>query len=122
MNSVFLTGYLPSDATERTCPKTYVRKLCFDVVSRDSKGVEARRTCFLDSEDLIKKHLAVLDQGRAVIVTGENTDRPVIEQGRTKFIAREIRVLALEVPNRTGVPARVEEEETQAPETGESNQ
>jgi hypothetical protein len=103
MNQVLLTGYLPMDTVTRVCPTSYQQKLCFKVVGRDSKGMEISRDCVIEDAELFKKYEPILDRGRAVVIRGESTDRPVLERGRLKFFAKEIRVLEIEVPNRSGV-------------------
>jgi hypothetical protein len=61
----------------------------------------------LEDSDLIKRYEPLLDAGRAVVIAGELCSRAVKERDVVKFITREIRVLEMEIPNRTGVPAKV---------------
>ncbi|HWA07943.1 MAG TPA: hypothetical protein VG838_00600 [Opitutaceae bacterium] len=103
MNRVIFTGYLPTDSVMRVAPGG-ARKLTFDVVLRDSAGVEVPERCFLDREELIKKHEPLLTAGRGVIIEGERTGHQYEDRrtGAKGNWIREVRVTHAEFPNRGG--------------------
>lgn len=112
MNTRFFTGYLPGDATTAYAPATAERaalpRLCFDVMLRDSEGAEFTDKCVIDDAALQRTHGHLLTAGRAVIIEGEQTARPVYRNRVLVGYSREVRVRRIEIPNRS------------APKTGEA--
>jgi hypothetical protein len=109
MNARFFTGWLPQGADEAWAPATAergpLRRLIFEVMIRDSRGVEFPEKCFVDDAAAAQQWAPLLTAGRAVIVAGEQTARAVVQHGRTAFFAREVRVTGMEFPNRGRGPA-----------------
>lgn len=105
MNSRFFTGYLPADATTAYAPATADRpalpRLCFDVMLKDSEGVEFTDKCVIDDPALQRAHGHLLTAGRAVVVEGEQTARPVYRNKVHVGYSREVRVRRIEIPNRS---------------------
>lgn len=110
MNKRFFTGWLPKDAESAWRPRSAdheaVPLLVFEVLMKDSAGVEFPEKCFIDDARLIAAHGERLTAGAAVMVEGEQTARPWHERGVLKGFVREVRVLGLEVPNRAGKPRK----------------
>ena len=100
MNIVILSGYLPADAVMRTSPSGW-RKLTCELMSRDSRGETVETKLEIDREDLVREMEPLLTRGRAVIVHGEQAMREVKENGVLKYVVRFVRVLEIEVPNRS---------------------
>ncbi|EIQ00731.1 hypothetical protein OpiT1DRAFT_05286 [Opitutaceae bacterium TAV1] len=106
MNTRFFTGYLPRDAAPAFTPPaegaSAVKKLLFDVVIRDSRGVEFPEKCVLEEASLMRDYEPLLTAGRAVIVEGEQTARPFYKSGMLAGHVREVRVRRMEFPARGG--------------------
>jgi hypothetical protein len=106
MNARFFTGYLPKDAATAWAPATAehgpLPRLVFDIMLRDSRGVEFSDKCMVDDPALIREYEALLTAGRAVIVEGEQTARPFHKHGVLEGYVREVRVHRIEFPNRGG--------------------
>lgn len=106
MNTRFFTGYLPADAEQYFAPATAERaaepRLVFDVMLRDSRGVEFVEKCLIDEPRRIREYQPLLTAGRAIIVEGEQTARPYHDRGVLKGYVREVRVWKIEFPNRGG--------------------
>jgi hypothetical protein len=115
MNTRLFTGYLPAAADEAWAPAQLGRpnepRLVFDVIIKDSQGNEFPEKCFVDNLTLVKTAKPLLTAGRAIIAQGEQTARPFIKHGITSGWMREVRVTALEFPNR----ARSKEETAKTP-------
>ena len=99
INIVTLTGWLTADPISRTTPGG-VQRLCFDLHTKDSTAHDVQVACFIESSALIHKVEPLLIPGRGIVIQGEMTQREVTKDGRTKWIAREVRVLGCEIPNR----------------------
>lgn len=99
INTTTLTGWLTADPIQRCTPKGEQR-LCFMLHTKDSHGLEVEVACFVDVIGLALRVEPLLMPGRGIVVQGEMTQREVEVAGRTKWIAREVRVLGCEVPNR----------------------
>lgn len=112
MNTRLFTGYLPADCDEAWAPATLNRpnepRLVFDVVLKDSQGNEFPEKCFVDDLALVKTAKPLLTAGRAIVAQGEQTARPYIKHGVTTGWIREVRVTALEFPNRGKAKENVE--------------
>lgn len=113
MNTRFFTGYLPTQASLAYAPATAdhaaLPRLLFDVVIRDSHGVEFPEKCLVDEPRLIADYQPLLTAGRSVIVQGEQTARPFVERGVTRGHVREVRVQRMEFPNRGGKKPETDE-------------
>lgn len=94
----------------RVTPGTGVQRLCFNLHAHDSRGMEVVVPCFIESAPVIKKVEELLVPGRGIVVDGEETQREVVKNDRTKWIAREVRVLGCEVPNRSAQAPVAQEE------------
>jgi hypothetical protein len=105
MNTRLFTGYLPADADEAWAPAQLGRpnepRLVFDCIVKDSRGNEFPERCYVDDLELVKSAKPQLTAGRAIIAQGEQTARPYIKHGVTTGWLREVRVTALEFPNRS---------------------
>ncbi len=104
INTVTLTGWLTADPISRTAPGGAQQRLCFDLHTKDSNAHDVQIACFIESSPLIFKVEPLLIPGRGIIVQGEMTQREVEKDGRTKWIAREVRVFSCEIPNRQAIP------------------
>jgi hypothetical protein len=120
MNTRLFTGYLPAAADEAWAPAQLDRpnepRLVFDVIIKDSQGNEFPEKCFVDNLTLVKTAKPLLTAGRAIIAQGEQTARPFIKHGITSGWMREVRVTALEFPNRARgkeETAKTQKEETE---------
>lgn len=106
MNTRFFTGYLPAEAEEAWAPATAehgpLPRLVFEVMLKDSRGVEFIDKCLLDDPRLIREYRPLLTAGRAVIVEGEQTARPYHRLGVLQGYVREVRVWRMEFPYRGG--------------------
>jgi single-stranded DNA-binding protein len=102
INSLTLTGWLTADPIPRYAPGGAMT-LCFKLHTKDSKDVEVLLPCFIDSPAVALRVEPLLLPGRGIVVNGEMTQREVIKNDRTKFIALEMRVMGCEVPNRSAV-------------------
>jgi hypothetical protein len=119
MNFSFQSGWLHGDATEAWRPavagRLAQRVLTFELRNKDSRGAEVVHRVVVDETGLIERAGPHLTSGRTVLLHGELISRPVTDQ-RTGFLkgyVREIRALAIEIPNR----ARMAPEEAEgAPE------
>lgn len=105
MNTRFFTGWLPQGAERAYAPATRehgpLPRLVFEVMIKDSRGVEFPEKCLVDDAGRIDEWEPLLTAGRAVIVTGEQTARPFAQHGVTKGFVREVRVTGIEFPNRS---------------------
>jgi hypothetical protein len=105
MNTRFFTGFVPSDAVAATVPATAttapVRKLVFDVVIRDSRGVEFPEKCEVDDPELVKKYEPLLTSGRVVVCEGEQTAYEFRDHGVLKGWRRQVRLRRIEFPDRS---------------------
>jgi hypothetical protein len=108
INTLTLTGWLTADPISRTAPGG-AQRLCFDLHTKDSRGHEVQVACFIDSGPLMLRVEPLLLPGRGIVVTGEMTQREIEQLGRTKWIAREVRVIGCEVPNRSAIKPATEE-------------
>lgn len=118
MNTRLFTGYLPKDADEAWAPATEHRpgepRLVFDVILRDSAGREFPEKCFIDALALVKSAKPFLTAGRAIIAQGEQTARPYEKHGVTTGWIREVRIQAIEFPNRARTETPTPEKEKAA--------
>lgn len=114
MNTRMFTGYLPADCDEAWAPATENRpgepRLVFDVIVRDSTGREFPEKCFIDALSLVKSAKPYLTAGRAIIAQGEQTARPYEKHGVTTGWIREVRIQAIEFPNRARAEAPEQKE------------
>jgi hypothetical protein len=105
MNLRIFTGYMPADAQQAFVPATAdapaLRKLVFDVVIKDSRGVEFPEKCMVDDPELIAKYESLLTSGRMVVCEGEQTAYPFHERGVLKGYTRKVRMHRMEFPNRS---------------------
>ena len=124
MNTRIFTGYLPGEAAVAYAPATKdhgaLPRLVFDVVIKDSLGVEFPEKCLVDDPAAIARWQPLLTAGRAVIVQGEQTARPFVKDGVTRGFTREVRVMAMEFPNRGRAKTKDEEPANDAEERHES--
>lgn len=102
INTLTLTGWLTADPIPRYAPGGAMT-LCFKLHTKDSREHEVLLSCFIEDAALVQRVEPLLLPGRGVVVHGEMTQREVVKNDRTKFIALEMRVLACQVPNRTAV-------------------
>jgi len=100
INTVALTGWLTADPVSRTAPGG-AQRLCFDLHTEDSYAHEVQIACFIESGPLLQRVEPLLMPGRGIVLQGELTQRDVLKNGRVLFIAREVRVLRCEIPNRS---------------------
>lgn len=107
MNLRILTGYLPADGAVAYAPATAehgpLPRLVFEVMLRDSQGIEFPDRCVVEAAERIREYQPLLTAGRAVIVQGEQTGRQYVDRHGVKGNwIREVRVHAMEFPNRGG--------------------
>jgi len=110
MNTRFFTGYLPKDADLAYAPATADHgpqpRLVFEVIIRDSHGLEFPERCVIEDTGLINDYRPLLTAGRSVIAQGEQTGRQFIDRHGVKGgWVREVRVQHMEFPNRGGKKA-----------------
>lgn len=103
MNDVVISGYLPADAVVRTTPNGQ-QKLTCEIISQDGRVAPVEVKCEIERPDLVQNMEPLLVRGRAVLVRGELAMRPVREAGVLRYMARFVRVLEIEVPNRGKMP------------------
>lgn len=113
MNVLCVSGYLPADPVERVSPDGK-RKLAFDVRVMDSRRHESTQKCFVEEPELGPISISaapLMKAGRAVWIHGEVTDRPYMERGVVKSLIREVRVMRIELPDRSRQAAPAAEQE-----------
>lgn len=103
MNDAICSGYLPADAVLRISPNGQ-RKLTCELMSQDSRGEAVEIKLEIDQPDLVRKMEPLLVRGRAALVRGELAMRPVREAGVLKYMSRFLRVIEIEIPNRSKLP------------------
>ncbi|WP_404422948.1 hypothetical protein [Nibricoccus sp. IMCC34717] len=110
MNFCSQSGHLRGDAHEAWSPpapsQPARKRLFFELWNKDSRGHEVNHKIVVDEPNLIGAVERYLTAGRTVFVHGELTSRPFESQGVIKGYVREIRALAIEVPNRSNTPAQ----------------
>ena len=100
MNLRIVTGYLPRHADPAFTPPAEgaapVRKLVFELMVKDSHGLEWPEKCVIEDPALQKAHEAKLVAGAAVLIEGEPHARPYFDRGVQKGFSRHLRVARVE--------------------------
>lgn len=109
MNIRICTGYLTQAAAAAFVPPAEgaaaVRKLVFDLIVKDSRGVEFPEKCVVEDAGLQKLYEPKLVPGAAVLVHGETCARPFSRNGVQEGFTKTLRVLSVEflrVPRAAG--------------------
>lgn len=100
MNTVILSGWLRGDAVERFLAGGRASRVCFDLVVRDGAGGAHTVKVEVDSPEVIQHCAGLLTSGRVVFVEGEESSREVRKRDVLEFVARFVRALKIEVPDR----------------------